>query len=686
MRYASQQDSLAGLEEDRRGSLPRGGRRWTGSLSQRGRASRGLPQAVFKISSYSHSAGAVWDRVNYVARDGEIEVEGPNGELLDQEQLEEMVDDWDALTKEGQGRRFAMSAVVSFPKGVDEEKATEAARQFFREAFADNHDYVFAPHTDAKQFHVHVVVQARGHDGKQIRLNRDDIQDLRMLLAEKAREQGIELDASPRWARGLDAERRPGREAEGIRRRGETPRRETGEAWKPGQEQETRGADRAGAGEAWSPEKELAGGGWVSPDRRMQLEALVAVRRQRWERREKVAADEYVEAAELLAGKVGELGNDKEKVAAVKGAAELAGRGMQLAASFQMPGLVASIERVDKSINSQIGELGSGAEQHAAITARRGLAEKISQYHQGAREQAGQERTGGQESGRPERARGAEGQGEAAGASAAAQALEYARSAAGVAGQINKLTNDQDRVAAVKEAVSLARFGWDMAQKDKGTAGEREQTWGIIDKTERTLRFIINRIEDPQAKRAAIQARQTLYNNGLKEYREAKRPAGRGGGGEAKQERPGGQESGRPERVRGAEGRRESAGAGDGAQALEEARACAKLAARLPELGRDKEKVEAIQEGVGRGIVGLELAQNGRGSPVDIEEAREIIWRAQRVMNDQIQGIQGGAAKTGGDPGQSEPIACPDRIPPGAAGAAGAAAGRPRAGRRPRRR
>ena len=345
-----------------------------------------------------------------------------------------------------------------------------------------------------------------------------------------------------------------------------------------------------------------------------------------------MAADEYVEAAELLARKIGELGNDKEKVAAVKGAAELAGAGLQLVSSFQMPGLVSSIERVDKSINSQIRGLGSGAEQHAAITARRGLAEKISQYHQGAREQAGQESAtaGG--------ARGAEERSESAQARDACQALEYARSAGGAAGKINKLTTDPAKVAAVQEAVSLARFGWDLAEKDKGTAADRAQARAIIDKTERALRFVINGIEDPQAKRAAIQARQTLYNNGLKEYRAAKRAAGG-------RERAGGQESGRTERARDAEGQGEAAGASAGAQALEYARACAKLAARLPELGRDKEKVEAIQEGVGRGIVGLELAQNGRGAGVDIEEAREIIWRAQRVMNDQIQGIQGGAAK-----------------------------------------
>ena len=78
MRYEDD-DTLLGLEKAKRGQRARGGRRWTGSLGQRARASRRLPQAVFKISSYSHSAAGVWDRVNYVARDGELEVETRTG-------------------------------------------------------------------------------------------------------------------------------------------------------------------------------------------------------------------------------------------------------------------------------------------------------------------------------------------------------------------------------------------------------------------------------------------------------------------------------------------------------------------------------------------------------------------------------------------------------------------------------
>lgn len=368
MRY-DDDDTTLGLEKAKRGQRAprgrrsRGGRRWTGTLSQRARTSRRLPQVVFKISSYSHGGGALWDRVNYVARDGEQELEGPNGEQIEnQAELEQIVDKWSREVVEGERKRVAMSAVVSFPAGVDQEQATEAARQFFREAFAENHDYVFAPHTDAKQFHVHVIVETRGLDGEQLRLNRDDIQDLRMLFAEKAREQGIELDASPRWARGLDAERGPSREVEGMERRGATP--------------------------GWSREREPEG-----------LEAP---------------------------------------------------------------------------------------------TARAALAEERIRR--------------AQEPGTEE-----------------CQALEYARAAAGVAGQISELETDRDRVAAVKAAVSLARFGWDLVQEGRETAEDSEQAREIIDTAERAVRDSISRIADKEAKREAIQARQSLYHAGVKEYRAEKR-------------------------------------------------------------------------------------------------------------------------------------------------------------------
>ena len=522
MQYADDEDSLTGLDTAKRGSAPkgsrqgggtRGGRQWTGDLRQRGRTARGLPQAVFKISSYSHSSSAVWDRVNYVGRDGELEVEAATGETLDQAALEQLAEDWSGETEKRVNRQLAMSAVVSFPEGVDQEKATEAARQFFQAAFAEDHDYVFAPHTDAKQFHVHVVVQSRGHDGKQLRIRRDDIQDLRLLLAEKAHEQGIELDASPRWARGLEAARQPGQEIEGIERRGGVP------VLSP----------EAGAGKGWSPERELSASGGLTADRRLQLEALVEVRVGRdSEAKAAPTVLEYARAAEVVAEKIGGLEHNREKVAAIQGASALAKFGWQM--TYQSHDKTEDIEQargiiggVDKSINSQINGLSEGAAQKEAITAHRGLSDKLSDYRREQRQQAAQARAAGPENERQQAAAGVEDRRESAPPAAACQALEYAQAAAAVAGRIDELGSDREKLAGVKGAVQLARFGWELAGGIGGKAEEREEARGVIERAERALRDGINQIQDPQAKREAIQSRQTLSNDGVKEYRAEKR-------------------------------------------------------------------------------------------------------------------------------------------------------------------
>lgn len=89
--YTDEDDTPLGLKKARKGRKPW---RRSGSLSQRVRASRRLPQAVFKISSYSHSGGAVWDRVQYVSREGELEDEAGK-KLEDLVELEAMVEKWE---------------------------------------------------------------------------------------------------------------------------------------------------------------------------------------------------------------------------------------------------------------------------------------------------------------------------------------------------------------------------------------------------------------------------------------------------------------------------------------------------------------------------------------------------------------------------------------------------------------
>ena len=362
-------EERSGLEKAGRVRRNRsGGRRWrwTGSLRQRARAAQRVPQAVFKISSYAHSGGVLWDRVNYVARDGELEVEGPQGRQYETlAELEQLVADWERDGGAHNRRVVAMSAVVSFPAGVDQQRATEAARQFFEAAFAENHGYVFAPHTDATHFHVHVVVQAAGHDGTQLRITRDDLQGLRLLFAEKAAEQGIELDASPRVARGLEAERSPSRTVEGMARRGVEPTRL----------------------------------------RRAVLKSQVAraaVAEERASRRQeptvnKSRALEYARAAATLAVGLSERTGDSEKVAAIQGAVELGCCGLALADTSRANKQTIEqareiIWRAQRVIHDHIQSIAGGQAKQAAIRANRRLSRELTAYRQERQQRAAQER------------------------------------------------------------------------------------------------------------------------------------------------------------------------------------------------------------------------------------------------------------------------------------------------------
>ena len=372
MLYQDDDEERSGLEQAGRARQHQfSGRRWrwTGSRAPRARrptAGKRVPPVIFKISSHAHSGGAVWDRVNYVARDGELAVEGPNRERIeDLVEIEQIAAAWSDGAEDHKRRVLAMSAIVSFPAGVDQEKATEAARQFFQAAFAENHDYIFAPHTDTGNFHVHVVVQAAGHDGKQLRIRRQDLQGLKELLAEKAGEQGIELDATPRKARGLEAKRGPSREIEGIHRRGAEPSEARHAALK------SRTA-RAALAEEQAARAASPGAG--------PGQALT-----------------YARASAKVAINLSELEGDSKKVDAIQAAAALGAVGLELAQHGREQ--AAEIEeareiiwRSQRVIHENIQGIQGGEAKREAIQANRRLSRDLAAYRQERQQRTAQER------------------------------------------------------------------------------------------------------------------------------------------------------------------------------------------------------------------------------------------------------------------------------------------------------
>ena len=353
-------ESLTGLEKAGRARQHRqGGRwRWRGNLSQRARVARRLPQAVFKISSYSKGSGALWDRATYISREGERDVETADGDQVQNlAGLEDMVGRWADATPGRKAGRLAMNAVVSFPAGTDQDKATEAARQFFRDAFGENHEYFFAAHEDTDKFHIHIAVKCHGRDGQQLRLGPPELGELRALLAEKAREQSIALDASPRWARGLERGERQPFAVEGIQRRGGVPR--------------------------WNREARavLARARADSPIR------AEADRNQR----ERLA---YARAATLVVGEMGQLGDDKRRAQAVALAADLAIYAEQMPRQTEQgQGTVRELTRsTERALRSQINAIADPALKRAAIESRARLSAALTPQRERGREHDGPER------------------------------------------------------------------------------------------------------------------------------------------------------------------------------------------------------------------------------------------------------------------------------------------------------
>ena len=181
---------------------------WQGSISDRLRVAQGVPQAVIKITSHSHGKSAVHRRLDYISREGELMIETETGErLLGKDETKRLLNDWAADFGGRKNGRDASCVVLSFPDGVDHGIAYKIAQEFLEEQYGENHRYAFAAHADTEHYHVHAVVKTIGLDGRALPTYKADLREWRINMAEKAKEHGLALDASPRFARGFSGQK-----------------------------------------------------------------------------------------------------------------------------------------------------------------------------------------------------------------------------------------------------------------------------------------------------------------------------------------------------------------------------------------------------------------------------------------------------------------------------------------------
>jgi len=188
---------------------------------------RRAPEVMVKITGKTRDGEHLKAHLEYISRDGELPLEGRDGEQLKGlEAVRELGGDWAAEDlKRRSDASMSVSIVLSMPPGTDYIRMRDAARAFARDTFGETHDYVFALHTDAGHPHVHLSVRSLGEDGRRLSPRKADLESWRQRFAEKLRERGVAAEATLRRARGVTkkAERTPIRKMRERYERGQGP-------------------------------------------------------------------------------------------------------------------------------------------------------------------------------------------------------------------------------------------------------------------------------------------------------------------------------------------------------------------------------------------------------------------------------------------------------------------------------
>jgi hypothetical protein len=166
-----------------------------------------VPEVMVKITGGGKNMARIKAHFDYISRNGEVELEDEIGaRFIGKEDVRDARDAWamgrGGIPNEGERRREAFNIILSMPPGTNRQAVTDAARQFALEAFND-HQYVFATHTDEEHPHVHLCVKAVSKEGVRLNPRKADLHCWREHFADKLRDQGIAANATARRARGV---------------------------------------------------------------------------------------------------------------------------------------------------------------------------------------------------------------------------------------------------------------------------------------------------------------------------------------------------------------------------------------------------------------------------------------------------------------------------------------------------
>jgi hypothetical protein len=199
----------------RGGPRETGGRLTPARLEQIRRTVRRTPEAVVKVlPRASNYLTAVGKHLDYIGRNGKLQLETDDGERLSGRIGKDLLDDWDleiddvrrqsalAATRGRRPPKLVHKLMFSMPPGTPPDKVLRAVRNFAREEFWGQHRYAFALHTDEAHPHVHLVLKAVSEQGVRLNIKKATLRHWRSEFARNLRLLGVEANATELAVRG----------------------------------------------------------------------------------------------------------------------------------------------------------------------------------------------------------------------------------------------------------------------------------------------------------------------------------------------------------------------------------------------------------------------------------------------------------------------------------------------------
>lgn len=180
------------------------------------------PEVMVKVLPHgANDLGAVQRHLDYIGRNGKVDLETDDGEILKGAKVgRDLLEDWDLELDARRGRadldsrpggqsaRLVHKLIFSMPAGTPPAKVLKAVQNFFREEFALKHRYAMALHTDEPHPHVHVVLKAVSEQGERLHIRKATLRHWRDRFAQQLRVLGVSANATQRYVRGETSPRK----------------------------------------------------------------------------------------------------------------------------------------------------------------------------------------------------------------------------------------------------------------------------------------------------------------------------------------------------------------------------------------------------------------------------------------------------------------------------------------------